>query len=241
MAKSLSELAVRTELPSNRGGNAGRRRTLHHHRVYRSCRHVGILMVCCVAAACTTTVRLDNDFPSPAVDALPLSIAVFYDEEFKDYTYSAPRGADPVLVKLGPAQVRLLNRMLDGLFREISQIRTRPTGERAAQADVVIVPTVERFTLNSPAYHGSDYYEVRVAYRLDIYSPSGRLVGGLPLEGYARAPARWSSISTSVHQVTVRALRDAAARLIVELPEQPAIQQLLESATESDHGRNETI
>ncbi len=240
MRKPLLHLAVRIKSLRNATRRPARQRNLQDHVACRSFDYIGVLLVSLMTTACTTTVRLENNFPSPAVDALPLRAAVVYDKEFKDYTYAAPRDADPVRVELGPAQVRLLDQTLGGLFYELSQITTPPTGDSEAQADVVIVPTVERFTLNSPAYHGNDYYEVHIAYRLDLYSPTGRFVGGLPLEGHARAPARWTSLSAPVHQVTVRALRDAAVRIILELPEQPAIQQLLESATKPNNGRHET-
>lgn len=189
------------------------------------------------SAACTPTVRLESDFPSPAIDALPLRAAVIYSDEFERYTYRSPRGADAAVVELGPAQLRLLDGMLGAVFAELSRQETWPSDQGISRPDLVLAPSIERFTLHGPAYLGSGYYEVRIAYRLDLYTPAGALVGGLPIEGYGRSPARWSSLSEPVRQATIRAMRDAAVQIVLQLPEQPAIDQLLREKRALDHGQ----
>ncbi len=180
------------------------------------------------SVACAPTVRLESDFPSPAIDPLPLRAAVIYSDEFQDYTYKSPRGVDPVDVELGPAQIRLLDRTLGGMFSELSRENTWPSETHDSQADLVLVPKLERFSLaHGPTYVGKEYYEVRITYRLDLYTPEGQLVGGLPVIGYGRSPVRWNSLSEPVRRATIRAMRDAAVQIVLQLPEQPAVDQLL--------------
>ncbi len=190
------------------------------------------------SAACAPTIRLESDFPSPAIDPLPLRAAVIYSDEFQGYTYKSPRGVDAVDVELGPAQIRLLDRMLGAVFSELSREETWPSETHSSRADLVLAPNLERFTLlHGPAYLGKEYYEVRIAYRLDLYTPEGQLVGGLPVKGYGRSPVRWNSLSEPVRQATIRAMRDAAVQIVLQLPEQPAIDQLLREKQSSDDGR----
>ncbi len=74
-----------------------------------------------VIVACTPMIHLESDFPSPAIDPLPLSAAVIYSDEFQGYTYRSPRGVEAIDVELGPAQIRLLDRILGALFSELSR------------------------------------------------------------------------------------------------------------------------
>ena len=95
-----------------------------------------------------------------------------------------------------------------------------------------------RFTLaHGPAYVGKEYYEVRITYRLDLYTPEGQLVGGLPVIGYGRSPVRWNSLSEPVRQATIRAMRDAAVQIVLQLPEQPAVDQLVREKHGADNGQ----
>ena len=197
-----------------------------------------VVLVCLLSSvACTPTIRLENEFPYPAIDPLPLHAAVIYSEEFQAYTYRSPRGVDAVDVELGPSQVQLLERMLGGLFLELSRTETWPTGDDSIGVDIVIAPSIERFTLHSPAFVSTSYYEVQIAYRLDLYTPAGQRVGGLPIQGYGRSPARWSGVTEPVRQATIRAMRDAAVQIVLQLPKQPALEQLLRERDPSDDGQ----
>ena len=201
-----------------------------------------VVLVCFLSSvACTPTIRLENEFPYPAIDPLPLHAAVVYSDEFQGYIYRSPRGVDAVDVELGPSQVQLLDRMLGGLFLELSRQDTWPTGDDSSGVDIVIAPRVERFTLHSPAFVSTTYYEVQIAYRLDLYTPAGQLLGGLPIQGYGRSPARWSSVTEPVRQATIRAMRDAAVQVVLQLPEQPALEQLLRDRHPSDSGRSQCL
>ncbi len=196
------------------------------------------LLSALLGAACAPTVRLDTEFPSPAVEPLPLHAAVSYSEEFESYTYDPRRGVDEAIVELGPAQVRLLDRMFDAMFAQFSRQDAAPDGGNLSAADVVISPSIERFTLKGPNYLGSGYYEVRIAYRLDFHAPTGELVGELPVEGYGRSSARWNSLTEPVREATIRAMRDAAVQIVIKLAEQPAIDQLIRETPAPEHGRN---
>jgi hypothetical protein len=43
------------------------------------------LAALCLCAGCTTTFSADTSFPSPVVEALPLTIGVYYDEGFRTH------------------------------------------------------------------------------------------------------------------------------------------------------------
>ncbi len=195
------------------------------------------LLSALASVACTPTVRLESQFPSPAIDPLPLRAAVIYSDEFQDYTYRSPRGVDAVDVDLGSAQMRLLDRVLGALFSELSREETWPSENHSSQADLVLAPKLERFTLlHGPTYRGKQYCEVRITYRLDLYTAEGQLVGGLPIKGYGRSPVGWNSLTGPVRQATVRAMRDAAVQIVLQLPKQPAVDQFLRENKHRGYG-----
>ena len=86
--------------------------------------------------------------------------------------------------------MRLLDRVLGALFSELSREETWPSENHSSQADLVLAPKLERFTLlHGPAYRGKQYCEVRITYRLDLYTAEGQPRG---CAGGARRGSRGS-------------------------------------------------
>jgi hypothetical protein len=73
---------------------------------------------------------------------------------------------------------------------------------------------------------------VTIRYRINLYTPAGEKVDSYSLTGYGNSLAMGMSGGKPLFQATIGAMRDAAAKFLVQFPEQPAGQQL---------ARNETI
>ncbi len=68
---------------------------------------------------------------------------------------------------------------------------------------------------------GGRYYAVTIRYRIDLYAPTGEKVDSLTLTGYGNALASgMSSGKPSGERRRVAAMRDAAAKFLVQFPEQ---------------------
>jgi hypothetical protein len=73
---------------------------------------------------------------------------------------------------------------------------------------------------------GGRYYAVTIRYRINLYTPASEQVDTLTLTGYGSSLAMGMSGGKPLTQATVGAMRDAAAKFLVQFPDQPARQQL---------------
>jgi hypothetical protein len=70
---------------------------------------------------------------------------------------------------------------------------------------------------------------VTIRYRINLYTPQGEKVDSYTLTGYGNSLAMGMSGGKPLTQATVGAMRDAAAKFLVQFPEQPPGQQLARS------------
>lgn len=93
---------------------------------------------------------------------------------------------------------------------------TRPDGTPPAVAGI-IAPSIEEVQFAIPKQTGSEFYEVWISYRLDLYDTNGNRLGEYPVIGYGKAnEANFSGLgqaSPALNVATIWALRDAAAML----------------------------
>jgi hypothetical protein len=67
---------------------------------------------------------------------------------------------------------------------------------------------------------GGRYYAVTIRYRIELYSPTGEKVDSLTLTGYGNALAKGISSGKPLTEASRAAMRDAAAKFLVQFPEQ---------------------
>lgn len=107
---------------------------------------------------------------------------------------------------------------------------TRPDGTPPAVAGI-IAPSIEEVQFAIPKQTGSEFYEVWISYRLDLYDSSGKRLGEYPVIGYGKAnEANFSGLgqaSPALNAATIWALRDAAAMLSFQFRDQAQSQDWL--------------
>ena len=88
------------------------------------------------------------------------------------------------------------------------------------------VGLVDQYSFVTARETGGRYYAVTIRYRINLYTPQGEKVDSYTLTGYGNSLAMGMSGGKPLTQATVGAMRDAAAKFLVQFPEQPAGQQL---------------
>ncbi|TLZ11668.1 MAG: hypothetical protein E6K31_07575 [Gammaproteobacteria bacterium] len=73
---------------------------------------------------------------------------------------------------------------------------------------------------------GGRYYAVTIRYRINLYTPQGDKFDTFTLTGYGSALAKGMSSGGPLERATLAAMRDAAAKFLVQFPQQPPGQQL---------------
>jgi len=198
--------------------------------------HLGAIFVAAgLLGACSKSVVVETDFPEPVVEALPLNIGVYYEEAFANYHYAEdlPNDVDWSF-DIGATNIRLFERIFSALFDITSVVDGKGGPEPSyAALDAVIVPVVEAFEFSLPRQSRSKQYAVWIRYNLDIYSPAGELITSWPVSAYGQSDARILGASAAMEEAVIKAMRDAAANIIIGFENEPKIKEALLS-DESD-------
>ena len=186
---------------------------------------------------CSGSVSVEETFPLPVVERLPLRVALHYAPALTGFVYSEEGNGDrDWTVQLGTANVRMLDAVFTGLFpvtRRVSEINN--ASQEMPELDAIISPTVDAFEFSRPSQSATDLYAVWIRYNLDVYDRDGKLVVRWPVSAYGQSGTSGLSDEESMERAVVLALRDAAAAIAVGLGGQPAIREkLLKEPTDDE-------
>jgi hypothetical protein len=183
-----------------------------------------LLLAGCTATRLTTQAQL----PPPLIDKLPVRVGVYYSKEFAEYVHKETRSQIDYEVTLGPAHVTNLNWLLGAMFAELVEVE-----DPARVADIrppllfVLEPKFEEFSFLTPKDVAGEAFVVTIRYLLTLYDGNGSRVDSFTYTGYGREKARTLGGKEPLAIATQRAMRDAGAKVAVELTDQEAVRLLL--------------
>jgi hypothetical protein len=183
-------------------------------------------------AGCTTTsLETKAQLPPPLLEQLPVRVGIRYSEEFSKYVHKETRGSIDYEVNLGPAHVTNLDWLLKAMFREIVHVDdpTRVSGISPSLA-FVLEPKFEEYSFLTPKDVAGEAFIVTIRYLLTVYDGSGARVDSFTFTGYGREKARTLASKEPLAIATQRAMRDAGAKVAVELTDQDSVRLLLRGA-----------
>ncbi|MFU8815740.1 MAG: hypothetical protein ACNA7W_10370, partial [Pseudomonadales bacterium] len=127
-------------------------------------------------------------------------------------------------IELGTAQTLMFGNLLAGMFTQVRTVQDPQTpGNEVAG---VLVPNLEEVQFSTPDQTRTEYYEVWVRYRFQLYDRHGTLAGEWPLTAYGKANAGnygMSSRSPALQAAALAALRDAMAFFTVQFLTVPPV------------------
>ncbi len=154
----------------------------------------------------------------PLMERLPVTIGIYYAPEFRSFeetdTYRADGSVNRYHLRLGAPSVKLFDRVFPALFEITIPVSSRPpfTGT-ATEQDAVIEPRIKRATRDS------------VTYEFVFYSPSGKLLVTWSVTGNYGPSV---NNARQAGQAVRFAMRNAAAKFLVEFDQQPQIRAWLQ-------------
>jgi len=185
-----------------------------------------------ILGACTTT-KLDTraQLPPPLLEQLPVRIGVYYPKEFREYIHRETRANIDYEVNLGPAHVTNMDWLLKAMFREVVHVDD-PTrvGSVAPPLTLVLEPKFEEFSFLTPKDIAGEAFIVTIRYLLTLYDGAGARVDSFAFTGYGREKARTLASKEPLALATQRAMRDAGAKVAVELTDQESVRLILRGA-----------
>ncbi len=179
--------------------------------------------------ACTAT-KFDTraQLPPPLLEQLPVRVGVYFPKEFREYAHRETRSKIDYEVNLGPAHVTNLDWLLKAMFREVVQVED-PTrvASIVPPLTMVLEPKFEEFSFLTPKDVAGEAYIVTIRYLLTLYDGTGVRVDSFAFTGYGREAARALSNKEPLAIATQRAMRDAGAKVAVELTDQESVRLIL--------------
>jgi hypothetical protein len=190
---------------------------------------LGLAGLLAVMAGCGP-VRIEpkQQLPPPLIDKLPATIALHYPAEFAGYVHKETRNQVDYEISLGPPHVIKLRRLLEAMFARVVEVDD-PTQALAADPSVLMVlePRFEDYSFLTPRDMAGESFTVTIRYRLNVFNPQGERVDGYVFTGYGREKSSMVSNSEPLVVATQRAMRDAGAKIAVELTSQDTVRRLL--------------
>ena len=136
---------------------------------------LALLIVTSLMGSCgVSNLVIEGSFPTPNINKIPLSIAIFYDDALREFSYMeySETGREEINIESGESHIRLFNAVLPAMFEEVVEIGGIDD-PMVQEVDAVFSPTIEEFQLALPEKTKLDVYEVWVKYNMRILDRSG--------------------------------------------------------------------
>ena len=183
-------------------------------------------------------VVVTGTYPAPLMSKQPLTLGVFYPEEFRNHEFfdeAKGRADSDWLVKTGDAQVRMWNTLLNGMFERVVLLEEAP-GETAnlPDLDALLIPRVDELQYAIPTHTNIKVYEIWMRYAFQLKEPDGATIAEWTMTAYGKTPTAFlQSDEAAVNLAAVVALRDAGAHFATQFPKVPDIASWLQSRNQN--------
>ncbi|WP_444929663.1 hypothetical protein ACJJIF_17995 [Microbulbifer sp. SSSA002] len=191
-------------------------------------RHLKLLILASLLAACSHTVQVDGNYPAPIGDQLPLTVGFYLSEDFKTFTYTEDsEDREEWNISTGPAQKNLFETVLGSMFTDAISLPSYPQ-DVPEHIELVIVPEVRELQFTMPRETRVNIFEVWIKYNMTAFDPSGGQVASWVITAYGKTPSAFlQSQEQALTQAINIALRDAGANLYTGFGKVPELQAFL--------------
>jgi len=195
---------------------------------------IALPLALALLAGCTATkLETQSQLPPPLIDRLPVRVGVYYSKEFREFVHKETRSQVDYEITLGPAHVQNLDWLLTAMFEHIIKVED-PTrvAEISPPLVMVLEPKFEEYSFLTPKDIAGEAFIVTIRYLLTVYDGGGGRMDAFTFTGYGREAARTLASKAPLQIATQRAMRDAGAKVAVELTEQDSVRLLLRNHVE---------
>ena len=192
-----------------------------------------ILALVFLSACGANQVVVEGKFPPPLMTRLPLTIGVWYPDEFSAHEFTDmaknPRDSSWV-VKTGEAQVQMWDALWGGMFQNFEHMRAAPApGVLNQMVDAVLIPHVDELQYAIPTQTHVKVYEIWMRYRFELVSVTGEPIAEWMMTAYGKTPTAFlQSDKKAVNLAAVMALRDAGANFVISFTRVPELSDWLD-------------
>lgn len=188
-------------------------------------------LVVLLTACGVSNVTIEGSFPTPNINKLPLSVAVYYDDALKQFAYMeySETGSEEFNIESGESHVQLFNAILPAMFENVVEVEQLEQA-RAQNVDAVFMPLIEEFQLALPSKTKLDVYEVWIKYNMRLVTPEGDYIADWVLTSYGKTPTEtFRSAEGGINEAAIVALRDLASSFSLTFTQVPEVRDWLAS------------
>jgi hypothetical protein len=184
-------------------------------------RLIAVASLTATLAACGgVQIKPATVLPKPLIVTMPAHVGLVVPAETRNYTHSETRWGVDWTVQLGEGHRNLMLEVLKDEFSEVREYKDMEQARTAPDLKAIFEPIIENYSFVTARETGGRYYAVTIRYRINVYSPAGEKVDSLTLTGYGNALAKGITSGKPLQMASVSAMRDAAAKFLVQFPDQ---------------------
>ena len=189
-----------------------------------------ISLISCFLISCgVSNLVIQGSFPTPNINKIPLSVAVYYDDALRAFSYMeySETGREEINIESGESHIRLFNAVLPAMFEEVIEVEGFDD-PNIQGVDAVFAPVIEEFQLALPEKTKLEVYEVWIKYNMRILNPSGVSLADWVVTSYGKTPTEtFLSVEDGINDAAIVALRDLASSFSLNFTRVPEVQDWL--------------
>ena len=189
-----------------------------------------ISLISCFLISCgVSNLVIQGSFPTPNINKIPLSVAVYYDDALRAFSYMeySETGREEINIESGESHIRLFNAVLPAMFEEVIEVEGFDD-PNVQDVDAVFAPVIEEFQLALPEKTKLEVYEVWIKYNMRILNPSGVSLADWVVTSYGKTPTEtFLSVEDGINDAAIVALRDLASSFSLNFTRVPEVQDWL--------------
>ncbi|MBS0422310.1 MAG: hypothetical protein JSR66_31685 [Proteobacteria bacterium] len=190
-------------------------------------KRLGAFLVAMLLAGCgDVSIKPEAHLPKPLLVPIPAAVGLIIPPQTRRYVEQETRFGLDWKVDLGPGEVRLMRDTFADLFRQVDEFKSVESAKAGKDLKALFETRLDQYSFVTSRETDGRYNAVTIKYRIDLYTPMGEKVDSYSLTGYGNSLAVGMSGGKPLTQATIGAMRDAAAKFLVQFPEQPAGKQL---------------
>ncbi len=184
-----------------------------------------------LSACGVSNVVIEGSFPTPNINKLPLTVAVYYDPSLVEFAYIeySETGNEEYNISSGQSHIELFSAVLPAMFDSVVIVNSIEEAETMG-VDAIFAPFIEEFQLALPAKTKLDVYEIWIKYNMRLMTAEGDYIADWVLTSYGKTPTEsLRSAEAAINAAAVVALRDLASSFSLSFTQVPEVRDWLDT------------
>jgi len=180
-------------------------------------------------SSCVTNVLVVGSVPTPLVEKMPVRVAIYYDESFKNFVHSESLDNEGKWqIDMGKQNLVFFRNLMTAMFETVVEVDTPILSqEDSNNFDGIIIPRIEKYGFLTPGISGLKFFSASIHYQIGLYSSENKKLTEYTVVGYGKSEAGSFNASSALGEATMFAIRDGGTRISTELKLLPEVDQWL--------------